>query len=160
ILHYLVRCTHLHLSDESKDNVSLMMQLAGEMESMADGCLNIANQIKKSVDRNMTFPAEDVDRLLPYFELARQFLYFIQKNIANMQSLSAEQFQFASDLEQQIDDERRNLRRVARDRLENGGDVRSELLYIDMVRQIEKFGDRCFDVASELGKKVRATARA
>lgn len=160
ILHYLVRCTHLHLSDESKDNVSLMMQLAGEMESMADGCLNIANQIKKSVDRNMTFPAEDVDRLLPYFELARQFLYFIQKNIANMQSLSAEQFQFASDLEQQIDDERRNLRRVARDRMENGGDVRSELLYIDMVRQIEKFGDRCFDVASELGKKVRATARA
>ena len=158
IVHYLVRCTHLHLSDESKDNVSLMMQIAGEMESMADGCLNIANQIKKSVDRNMTFPAEDVDRLLPYFELARQFLYFIQKNIANMQTLTADQFQYASELEQQIDDERRNLRRVARDRMENGGDVRSELLYIDMVRQIEKFGDRCFDVASELGKKYRARA--
>lgn len=160
ILHYLVRCTHLHLSDESKDNVSLMMQIAGEMESMADGCMNIANQIKKSVDRSMTFPEEDVDRLLPYFELARQFLYFIRKNIANMQTLSAEQFQFASDLEQQIDDERRNLRRVARDRLENGGDVRSELLYIDIVRQIEKVGDRCFDVASELGRKVREAARA
>ena len=156
ILHYLIRCTHLHLSNESKDNVSLMMQIAGEMESMADGCLNIANQIKKAFEREMNFPAEDFDRLLPYFELARQFLYFIQKNIANMQTLTAEQFQFASDLEQQIDDERRNLRKIARDRLENGGDVRSELLYIDMVRQIEKIGDRCFDVAGELGKKLRA----
>jgi len=160
IIHYLVRCTHLHLSDESKDNVSLMMQIAGEMESMADGCLNIANQIKKAFERELNFPAEDVDRLLPYFELARQFLYFIQKNIANMQTLTAEQFQFASELEQEIDDERRALRRLGRDRLEKGGDVRTELLYIDMVRQIEKFGDRCFDVASELGKKVRERSRA
>ena len=160
IVHYLVRCTHLHLSDESKDNVSLMMQIAGEMESMADGCLNIANQIKKAFERELNFPAEDVDRLLPYFELARQFLYFIQKNIANMQTLTAEQFQFASELEEQIDEERRNLRRLGRDRMEKGGDVRTELLYIDMVRQIEKFGDRCFDVASELGKKFRDRTRA
>ncbi len=160
IVHYLVRCTHLHLSDESKDNVSLMMQIAGEMESMADGCLNIANQIKKAFEREMNFPAEDVDRLLPYFELARQFLYFIQKNIANMQTLTAEQFQFASELEEQIDEERRNLRRLGRDRMEKGGDVRTELLYIDMVRQIEKFSDRCFDVASELGKKFRDRTRA
>ena len=160
IIHYLVRCTHLHLSDQSKDNVSMMMQLAGEMESMADGCLNIANQIKKAVERNMEFPREDFDRLLPYFELARQFLYFIQKNIANMQSLSADQFQYASELEQQIDDERRKLRHLARDRMETGGDVRTELLYMDIVRQIEKFSDRCFDVAGELGKKVRERARA
>lgn len=160
IVHYLVRCTHLHLSDESKDNVSLMMQIAGEMESMADGCLNIANQIKKAFERELNFPAEDVDRLLPYFELARQFLYFIQKNIANMQTLTAEQFQFASELEEQIDEERRSLRRLGRDRMEKGGDVRTELLYIDMVRQIEKFGDRCFDVASELGKKFRDHTRA
>ena len=159
IVHYLVRCTHLHLSDESKDNVSLMMQIAGEMESMADGCLNIANQIKKAFERNMNFPEEDVDRLLPYFELARQFLYFIQKNIANMQTLTAEQFAFASELEQEIDEERRALRRLGRDRMEKGGDVRTELLYIDMVRQIEKFGDRCFDVASELGKKLREQDR-
>ena len=159
IIHYLVRCTHLHLSDQSKDNVSMMMQLAGEMESMADGCLNIANQIKKAVERNMEFPREDFDRLLPYFELARQFLYFIQKNIANMQSLSADQFQYASELEQQIDDERRKLRHLARDRMETGGDVRTELLYMDIVRQIEKFSDRCFDVAGELGKKVRERAR-
>lgn len=155
IIRYLVRCTHLHLSDESKDNVSMMMQLAGEMESMADGCLNIANQIKKAVVRNMSFPEDDRKRLFPYFELARQLLYFIHKNIENMQSLTAEQFQYASDLEQQIDDERRTLRKLARDRMEKGGDVRTELLYIDMVRQIEKFSDRCFDVASELGKKVR-----
>ena len=147
---YLVRCNHLHLSDEAKDSIALMMQLIGEMESMADGCLTIAYQIKKAIEKEMSFKQEDFDRLLPYFELARQLMYFIYKNIAKIQRLTPEQFAFASELEQQIDDERTSLRKLARGRLESGEDVRSELLYIDIIRQIEKIGDRCFDVAGDL----------
>lgn len=147
---YLIRCTHLHLSDEAKDNVALMMQLIGEMESMADGCLNIASQLKKAIEKEMSFKQEDFERLLPYFELARQLLYFIYKNVSKIQRLTQEQFEFASELEQQIDDERKALKKIARNRLENGADVRSELLYMDIIRQIEKIGDRCFDVAGDL----------
>ena len=147
---YLVRCTHLHLSDEAKDNAALMMQLIAEMEAMADGCLNIAYQLKKAIEKEMTFNQEDFDRLLPYFELARQLMYFIYKNVAKIQRLTPEQFQFASELEQQIDDERKALKKIARSRLESGGDVRSELLYMDIIRQIEKIGDRCFDAAGDL----------
>ena len=147
---YLVRCTHLHLSDSAKDNAALMMQLIAEMEAMADGCLNIAYQLKKSIEKEMTFNQEDFDRLLPYFELARQLMYFIYKNVAKIQRLTPEQFQFASELEQQIDDERKALKKIARSRLETGGDVRSELLYMDIIRQIEKIGDRCFDAAGDL----------
>ncbi|WP_407426334.1 Na/Pi cotransporter family protein [Treponema sp.] len=147
---YLVRCTHLHLSDEAKDNAALMMQLIAEMEAMADGCLNIAYQLKKAIEREMKFNKEDFDRLLPYFELARQLMFFIYKNVARIQRLTPEQFQFASELEQQIDDERKALKKLARSRLESGGDVRSELLYMDIIRQIEKIGDRCFDAAGDL----------
>lgn len=147
---YLVRCTHLHLSDEAKDNAALMMQLIAEMEAMADGCLSIAYQLKKAIEKKMIFNKEDFDRLLPYFELARQLMFFIYKNVARIQRLTPEQFQFASELEQQIDDERIALKKLARSRLESGGDVRSELLYIDIIRQIEKIGDRCFDAAGDL----------
>lgn len=147
---YLVKCQHLHLSDEAKDNVQLMMQLVGEMESMADGCLSISIQIKKALERDVHFKQEDFDRLIPYFELGRQLLYFIHKNVAKIQKLTPEEFEFARDLEQQIDDERRALRSIARQRLENGEDVRTELYYMDIIRQIEKIGDRCFDVAGNL----------
>jgi phosphate:Na+ symporter len=77
-------------------------------------------------------------------------MYFIYKNVAQIQKLTPEQFDFASELEQQIDDERKALKKLARSRLESGGDVRSELLYIDIIRQIEKIGDRCFDAAGDL----------
>ena len=77
-------------------------------------------------------------------------MYFIYKNVAKIQRLTPDEFQFASDLEQQIDDERIALKKLARSRLESGRNVRSELLYMDIIRQIEKIGDRCFDAAGEL----------
>ena len=147
---YLVKCQHLHLSDEAKDNVQLMLRLVGEMESMSDCCLSISIQIKKALEKQVVFKKEDFNRLIPYFELGRQLLYFIHKNVSKVQHLTPEEFEFASDLEQQIDDERRELKRIARERLEKGADVRAELYYMDIVRQIEKIGDRCFDVAEDL----------
>ena len=152
LAHYLIRCTALNISGESMENVSHMLQIAEELESMADGCLSIATQLKKAVDKEMRFREEDLDRLLPYFELSRQFLQFIYKNVAKIQLLSKEQFEFAEELEAQIDAERKSLKKVARKRLESGADVKAELLYLDIVRQIEKLGDRCFDVAETMGR--------
>ncbi len=147
---YLIKCQHLHLSDEAKDNIQLMLRLIGEMESMSDGCLSISIQIKKALEKNVKFKQEDFDRLIPYFELGRQLLYFIHKNVSTVQKLTPEQYQFASELEEQIDTERTELRRIARHRLEAGADVRTELYYMDIIRQIEKIGDRCFDAAGDL----------
>lgn len=147
---YLIKCQHLHLSDSAKDNVQLMLRLVGEMESMSDGCLSISIQIKKALERNVQFKQEDFDRLIPYFELGRQLLYFIHKNVSNIQKLTAEEYAFAGNLEEQIDRERNELKKIARYRLENGADVRAELYYMDIIRQIEKIGDRCFDAASDL----------
>ncbi len=152
LTHYLIRCSSLNISEESKMNVSLMLQISEELESMADGCLSIATQIKKAVIKEMVFRQEDLERLLPYFELSRQLLQFIYKNISKIQRLSKDEFEFAAELEAQIDAERKSLKKLARKRLESGADVKAELLYLDMVRQIEKLGDRCFDMADELGK--------
>ena len=149
---YLVRCSGLNISEESKSNISHMMLISEELESMADGCLSIAVQIRKTVEKKMPFRAEDLERLIPYFELSRQLLQFIYKNVAKIQKLSKEQFDYASELENEIDAERKELKKVARKRLESGADVKAELLYLDIVRQIEKLGDRCFDMADELGK--------
>ena len=149
---YLVRCSSLNISEESKSNISHMMLISEELESMADGCLSIAVQIRKTVEKNMPFRPKDLERLIPYFELSRQLLQFIYKNVSKIQKLSKEQFDYASELENEIDAERKELKKVARKRLESGADVKAELLYLDIVRQIEKLGDRCFDMADELGK--------
>ena len=49
-----------------------------------------------------------------------------------------------------IDAFRKDLKKVARKRLEGGADVKSELLYIDVIRRIENIGDNCFSISESL----------
>jgi len=119
---------------------------------MTDDCLSIAMLLQKSIVKKMSFLQEDLDDLIPYIELAREFLQFIRIN-AN-KHLDAEKLAFAKEIEDQIDSFRRTLKKKAQKRLENGADVASELLYIDLVRHIEKFGDRAFSISALLAQTV------
>ena len=47
---------------------------------------------------------------------------------------------------------RKELKKIARKRLEEGADVKTELLYIDMVRNIEKIGDRAYSISEALAR--------
>ena len=96
----------------------------------------------------MKFLQEDMERLLPYLELVRQFLQFIRRNINNQ--ITPEKLELARELEDGIDAFRKDLKKVARKRLEGGADVKSELLYIDVIRRIENIGDNCFNISENL----------
>jgi len=150
--HYIVQCEHLPVSENQLNNLSIMLQIVDELESMTDDCLSIAMLLQKSIVKKMSFLQEDLDDLIPYVELAREFLQFIHIN-AN-KHLDAEKLAFANEIEDQIDSFRRTLKKKAQKRLENGADVASELLYIDLVRHIEKFGDRAFSISALLAQTV------
>ena len=125
-----------------------MLQIVDELENMSDNCYTTIMLIQRSIEKKMKFQTSDMEKLLPYVELARQFLQFIHINI-NKQ-LTKEKLDLARELEDGIDAFRKDLKKVARKRLESGADVKSELLYIDMVRQIEKIGDNCFNISEAL----------
>ena len=148
ITHYLVRCQHLQVTEKQLNHISNMIQIVDELENMSDSCCGTIMLVIRSIEKKMKFPQEDMERLLPYIELARQFLQFIRINI-NKQ-LTPEKLDLAAELENGIDDFRKDLKKVARKRLEGGADVKSELLYIDIVRTIEHIGDNCFNISETL----------
>ena len=98
----------------------------------------------------MKFEQKDMDRLHPYVDLVEQLLNFVNANINR--PLSKEGFKEAQELEDRIDMFRKNLKKVARKRLEEGADVKTELLYIDMVRDMEKIGDRAYSISEALSQ--------
>lgn len=55
-------------------------------------------------------------------------------------------------MEDEIDRYRKSLKKFARKRLEKGANVRAELLYIDIVRTIEKIGDHAFSISEALAQ--------
>ncbi len=150
ISNFLVQYSHLPIADRTKHNVSIMLRIIDDLESITDECFSILLLLKRSIKKDMTFNDEDMERLEPYGELVQQFLLFIKKNINK--HLSRDQLRLAEVLEDQVDAFRKNLKKVARKRLEKGADVRSELLYIDLVRYIEKIGDYAFSISEALAE--------
>ena len=55
-------------------------------------------------------------------------------------------------MEDSIDAMRQHLKRLARSRLEKGANVKAELLYMDMVRNLEKIGDYAFSISRALAE--------
>jgi phosphate:Na+ symporter len=152
ITRYLIRCEHLPVNEKQLNNLSIMIQVVDDLENMTDDCFSVGMLLQRSIEKKMKFPQEDMDRLIPYVELARQFLQFIRININK--HLDPEKLSMAREIEEQIDIFRKNLKKIARKRLESGADVKAELLYIDLVRQIEKIGDRAFSISSLLSQTL------
>ena len=148
ITHYLVKSQTLQVTEKQLAHITNMIQIVDELENMSDNCYTTIMLVIKSIERDMEFQTEDMERLLPYIELVRQFLQFIQRNI-NTQ-LSEEKLELAAELENGIDAFRKDLKKVARKRLECGANVKAELLYIDVVRRIENIGDNCFSISESL----------
>lgn len=148
LINYLIRCEQLNVDEHQNDIINSLVQITSELESLSDDCLSIGVYIKRMTEKQYFYPQEDFERLLPYLELARQLLQFVYKNIDKQ--LSEKQLEFAKELEDQIDGEKKALKKIARDRLEGGANVKAELLYMDLVKQIEKVGDRCFAIAGQL----------
>jgi phosphate:Na+ symporter len=87
---------------------------------------------------------------VPYTDITQQFLEFITANINR--HLSGEELRKAEDFENQIDVLRKELKNIARKRLKNGANVKTELLYIDLVRKIENIGDSAFSISEGLAQ--------
>lgn len=150
LTNYIVKCSQMSVTDKTQNNLSIMLRIVDEIENMTDDCYSIALLIHRSVRKQTTISREDMERLYPYMELVLQFLQFIKENLNT--HLSSEKLKLAETIEDQIDMYRAQLKRVARTRLESGADVRSELLYIDIVRHIEKIGDRAFAISEALAQ--------
>lgn len=148
---YLITCgERLPLNEQIKHNITNMLTIVDELESMTDDCYKTAILLKRSIEKRMEFSNEDTERLIPYSELVHTFLSFIQSNINK--KLSEEQLRQALAFEDQIDSVRKNLKKIAKKRLEEGANVKAELLYIDIVRTIEKIGDHAFSIAKALAQ--------
>ena len=145
---YLYKCTELPVTERQRNNLAAMLHIVDEIENITDDCCSIAIHLKRSIEKNMQFDKADMDALQPYADLVEQLLNFVNAHINR--PLSPEEMAQAAETENKIDSFRKELKKVARKRLEEGADVKAELLYIDLVRNIEKIGDRAYSISEAL----------
>lgn len=146
---FLIECTRQQLNERSERNVNQLLRIVADLEDMTDDCFSLSLTLQRSRVKKREFSKKEIEALNPYVLLVRDFLSFVKDNLGH--HITPEQSAYATDLENKIDQLRNKLRKLARKRIEAGSNVKTELLFIDLVRRIEKLGDYCYSISEALG---------
>jgi len=148
---YLVEAFGLSLTENDIKKVRFMLLIVDNLENITDEIYEVAIYIlKKNPKLEKQINHEDMQKLIPYTNLVNDFIHFVHDHLNN--NLKSDQFEIACNMENQIDQMRNDLKTLASKELEKGGAVRTGLLYIDIVRHIEKIGDFAFNIAKALSQ--------
>jgi phosphate:Na+ symporter len=145
---FLIECRRPQLSGQSERKIYQLLRIISDLEDMTDDCCGVSLLLERSVKKNLCFKDKELEALAPYTRLVEDFLAFVREQLG--QTITAEQESYAAELEKSIDKSRDRLRKMGRKRIEAGADVKAELLFIDVVRRIEKVGDYCYNIAGAL----------
>ncbi|MDR2617428.1 MAG: Na/Pi cotransporter family protein [Treponema sp.] len=147
---FLIACNREQLNPRTGRRISLLLRVIADLEDMTDDCCGLVYLLERSVKKNQIIKGKEMEAFIPYVNQVEDFLTLVREQLGR--SLTAEQLHHARELEDNIDQARNRLRKLGRKRIEAGKDVKTELLFIDMVRRVERLGDYCYAISNALAK--------
>jgi phosphate:Na+ symporter len=145
---FLPECLRESISEKTRKQVSAMIRIVNELESIGDSIYNLVLLTQRRYDKKLEFSDDAVESFRPYCAAVKAFLVFIRSHL--IQSLSEAEMEQALALEDSVNDFRNTLKKATQRRIQEGGNVKGELLFFDMIRQMEKAGDYALNVAQAL----------
>lgn len=141
---YLQQCAHDSLSEINYINMNFHIRIIHELENIADSIYNMSKAVQHKYDKKITLNAAAMDDINKLTDLTRSFLTKIHSKINSY--INVEELKLAYELEMEINEFRRTVNKAARLRMQKGEDVRSELLFLDLVKYLEHIGDSCLNI--------------
>ena len=150
---FLMNCYQMNdVSEHNKAKISKLIQITAEIEDLSDECASIVHVLQKYILTSDQKKSSSYEKLLPFVDQVKEFFDYISQHLSFGLSytLSSEEKRLSVKMEESIDTTKKQLKKLARQRIENGKDVKSELHYIDLVRHIERAGDNVYKIAQTL----------
>jgi phosphate:Na+ symporter len=145
---FFIECARRQLNVRTEHNLSLLIRIIADLEDMTDDCVGICMLLERGVRKNRIFKQTEMEALVPYMAMVEEFLIFVGDHLGGR--LSDTQTDYARTIEDEIDESRNKLRKLGQKRIEEGEDVKTELLFIDLVRRVERIGDYCNGISTAL----------
>ena len=145
---YISDCTKENLNETSSANANAMIRIVNELESIGDSCFNLIILTQRRYDKSIIIDKSALTDFEPYSDRVFNFIQFIKKHLN--EHLSKNELSEAMKLEEEINGMRNSLKKSSQTRLQEGGNVKGELLYIDLIRHIERIGDYSINIAEAL----------
>ena len=144
ITEYLVRLSAAELSERNAGEISSMMRTVAELEEASDCVYRLVMLTDRRNRKGHKAFSDDTTLSLKRFTRSiGEFLTFTRDNLTPPISLNA--LREAEKYESTSDEMRRTLNKAALSRMQKEGEIKAEMLQIDINNQLEKIGNHCLN---------------
>lgn len=153
ISHFLQLCSRLENANHNdRRNYSRLIHVTQSIEDLSDECCSMMHTVAKYIsEKNIEQGSGRVRKLLSYLEQVR--IFYEQACTFIALGISDDETNMSAEIEDKIDKNKKELQKASRKRIEAGGDVKTELQYMDIVRKIERAGDCVYAIVQALSAK-------
>lgn len=150
ITQYLIYCTSSELSRDRLNEVTVMMRVISELEEICDCALDLVKLAERKYRKKRVLPEETQVAIRNFSGPVDQFMSFYIQCLTS--KVTHADIETAMQLEDIIDASRKKLRREAVRRMSDPANIKSEMLYIDILNNIESIGDHSLNILKLLSQ--------
>jgi len=142
---YLLQCSAAKVSNETLAKISALIRVLAELEDMCDKGYRLVLLAERRHRKGRELPPETEMHVQQFSEAILRFVDFTADCIPR--GATAPDLESAVQLENFIDDLRKKLRKQSIKRMQlNGNVVKAEMLYVDILNNMEGIGDHSLNV--------------
>lgn len=142
-------CVKMLQDSQSPTNavaLNKLIRIIDETESITDSIYNLAKLSESRMKDNMKFSDTELDDIDSYNKLTMEFIQHITQSIGS--SSSIEKMLDNQKLEDMMNERHQELADKVHDTISTGhADVKTELLLLEIIRNLEHIGDYCLNIA-------------
>lgn len=148
LTNYLIQCSAHQLSESTATKVVAFTRAVSELEDLCDGCKKLVDQAARRYRKGRFLSPEAESDIGEYASLVRQFLAFIRTKYSK--TITAAHMEVALDLERAIRKAIKKLRKNSVRRMSSQGEIKAEVLYLEIVSNFEKIANHMLNILQAL----------
>ena len=144
ITDYLIRCSSAQLSGRNATAVSKMMRIVPELEEISDCIYRLIKLTERKYTKGRVIDGPALKGIQTLSAKVGEFIAFYNARMGATISLS--DMEQARAIEKSINALRKASNKAATARMQDGGDIKREMLNIDLNNHLEKIGNHAFNI--------------
>ena len=156
IANFLNRCAQGRLSNKSKLHIAAMLNIVGEIESIADSSYGVSKIILRKIESDVHFNEEiyaNIDMLYKYVDEAMSMMVAMLQDVENV---SEHQIIDSYNKEREINNLRNQLRGANVPNINaHHYEYQAGIYYMDMINDLEKTGDYIINVVDTIREQFQ-----
>jgi phosphate:Na+ symporter len=148
----LIHCTTDSLAGESALHVTALLRVTAELEDIGDCCHRLIQLAHRKYRKDRILPDETKKEIKIFSEQILDFMDLYQTHLKDKAVLP--DMEDAEKIEARIDNSRKMLRKSAVKRMKEAVNVKAEMIYVDILNEMERIGNDALNIVHALNHVV------